>query len=264
MIAAAAMTPTDIGITAGAVLLLVYAARTMVSKEGKAQLGCGFAVAAAVLWSLALGRRIPNFTTQDGLRLAAGALLLLPAFRVLFQHGKASVVSGAIGLVLASVIAGPVVQRYLDEAGILQGPRTTEEQITATDEEIERLQGLRMQLAGDMLARKKRVAERGHADAEALAGDADSMQLMREYAELKTRIADLDTRLATLEAERTKLTDARNDSTRTLTELELDRIRREVVEASDVSDKSVLEIYTERKELLELFEAEVGGKKQNQ
>jgi hypothetical protein len=256
---AAAMTPTDIGITAGAVLLLVYAARTMVSKEGKAQMGCGFAVAAAVLWSLALGRGIPNFTTQDGLRLAAGALLLLPAFRAIFQHGKASVVSGAIGLVLASVIAGPVVQRYLDEAGILQGPRTMEEQITATDEEIERLQGLRMQLAGDMLTRKKRILERGHADAEAMAADPDSMQLMREYAEFKTRIADLDTRLATLTSERAKLAGARDDSNRTLTELELDRIRREVVEASDVSDQSVLEIYTERKELFDLFENEVGG-----
>jgi len=264
VIAAAAMTPTDIGITAGAVLLLVYAARTMVSKEGKAQMGCGFAVVAAVLWSLALGRRIPNFTTQDGLRLAAGALLLLPGFRVLFQHGKASVVSGAIGLVLASVIAGPVVQRYLDEAGILEGPRTTEEQLAATDEEIQRLQELRVQLAGDMLTRKQRVTERGHANAEALAADADSMQLMREYAEFKTRIADLDARLATLEVERGKLAAADADTTKTLTELELDRIRREVVEASDVNAKSALEIFTEQRQLLDLFEQEVSSAKQDQ
>lgn len=259
MIAAAAMSPTDIGITAGAVLLLVYAARTMVSKEGKAQMGCGFAVAAAVLWSLALGRRIPNFTTQDGLRLAAGALLLLPAFRVLFQHGKASVVSGAVGLVLASVIAGPVVQRYLDEAGIVRGPRTTEEQLAATDEDIERLQQLRAQLTGDMLTRKQRVTERGHADAAALAADPESMQLMREYAEFKTRITDLDARLSTLRAERAKLAAAEADSTRTLTEIQLDQIRREVIEASDVNDKSALEIFTEQKELLDLFEKEVSG-----
>jgi len=264
VIAAAAMTPTDIGITAGAVLLLIYAARTMVSKEGKAQMGCGFAVAAAVLWSLALGRGIPNFTTQDGLRLAAGALLLLPGFRVLFQHGKASVVSGAIGLVLASVIAGPVVQRYLDEAGILQGPRTTEEQLTATDEDIERLRELRVQLAGDMLTRKQRVTERGHPSAEALAADADSMQLMREYAEFKTRITDLDARLATLEGERAKLAVAEADSTRSLTELELDRIRREVVEASDVNEKSALEMFTEQKELLDLFEQDVSSTKPGQ
>lgn len=261
---AAAMTPTDIGITAGAVLLLVYAARTMVSKEGKAQMGCGFAVAAAVLWSLALGRRIPNFTTGDGLRLAAGALLLLPAFRAIFRHGKDSVVSGAVGLVMASIIAGPVVQRYLDEAGILQGPKTPEEQISATTEEIERLEGMRKQLAGDMLVRQKRLEERGHANSEALANDPESMALMREWAGFKARIADLDNRLATLNTERQKLELAKADGSRTLDESELDRIRREVVEASDVSDKSVLEIYTEQRDLLELFEKEIAGKKSNE
>jgi hypothetical protein len=262
LIAAAAMTPVDIGITAGAVLLLVYSARAMFSKEGKAQLGCGFAVVAAVLWSFALGRMIPNFTWQDGMRLAAGALLLLPALRVFFQHGKGSVVSGAIGLVLASIIAGPVVQRYLHEAGILEGPRSIDEQLTATDEEIDRLQDLSVQLAGDQATRTKRLAERGHSTAEALAADPESMQLMREYAELDARMTDLRRRLETLRAERAKLSAAQADGTRSLTELELDRIRREVVEASDVSEKSGLELFTEQQQLLELFERDFIGAKQ--
>jgi hypothetical protein len=264
VIAAAVMSPVDIGITAGAVLLLVYAARTLFTKEGKAQMGCGFAVAAAVLWSLALGRGIPNFTTQDGLRLAAGALLLLPALRVLFRHGKASVVSGAVGLVLASVIAGPVVQRYLAEAGILQGPRTTKEQLAATDEEIERLEELAVQLAGDQATRMKRVAERGHTTSEALAADPESMKLMREYAELDARIVDLQARLTTLRAERAKLASAELDGTRSLTELELDKIRREVVEASDVSEKSALELFTEQQQLLDLFERDFISGKSNE
>lgn len=264
MVAAAVMTPTDIGITAGAVLLLVYAARAMVSNQGRAQLGCGFAVAAAVLWSLAIGRRIPNFTTQDGLRLAAGALLLLPAFQAIFRHGKGSVVSAAIGLVLASVIAGPVVQRYLDEAGILHGPRTAEEQLRATDAKIEGLTQLRAELSGDLLTRRKRIAERGHADAAALAADPESMQLMREYAEFKTRIDDLDVRLATLRTEREKLVASQSASGRSLTEVELDRIRREVVEAADVDAKSALELFTEQKELLDLYEREVSSAPKNE
>ena len=255
----ATMTPTDIGVTAGALLLLVYAARTMVSKEGQAQMGCGFAVAAAVLWSLALGRRIPDFTTADGLRLALGALLLLPAFRAIFRHGKDSVVSGAVGLVMASVIAGPVVQRYLDRAGILEAPKTPAQQIVKTEEEIERLEGMRLALAGDMAVRKKRINERGISDKEALLRDPEAMQLLREFDGFRTRLVDLEQRLERLREERSKLAAAEADTNRTLTEIELDRIRREVTAASDLSDKSLLEQFSAQQDLGALFEREILG-----
>ncbi|MEZ6014830.1 MAG: hypothetical protein R3F49_06945 [Planctomycetota bacterium] len=253
------MTPTDIGITAGAVLLLIYAARTMFSKQGQAQLGCSFAVAAAFLWSIALGRRIPDFTYQDGARLGLGALLLLPAFRALFQHGKGSVVSGALGLVMASIIAGPVVQRYLDRAGLLQGPRTVQQQLTATDAEIDRIDALRKQVGAEMETRRMQVAQKGHADAEAFAADADAVELMREYAGFEARMSDLKARLEALRAERNKLAAAIEEGSESMTETELDRIRREVKEAADTGDKSMLERFSEQQQLKDLFKREFPG-----
>jgi len=259
------MTPTDIGISAGALLLLVYAARTMVSKEGRAQMGCGFAVAAAVLWSLALGRGIPNFTTQDGLRLALGALLLLPAFRALFQHGKGSVVSGAVGLVMASIVAGPVVQRYLDQAGILEGPHTAAEQLAATDAEIDRKEVIRVELTGKLLTLKRQLqdldAARTDKSEEAMVVDSTTMDLMQAFSRVQKHLAATDQRLSDLRTERAKLSAVEADSTRSLTEIELEQIRRDVHEASRKEDKSALELYTEQQELLELYRREIRATK---
>ncbi len=49
-----------------------------------------------------------------------------------------------------------------------------------------------------------------------------------------------------------------------MTEIQLDQIRREVIEASDVNAKSALEIFTEQSELLDLFEKEVSGVEQKE
>ena len=104
------MTMFDWGLTAAAVLMLLFAIRAVTSSEGKERLGCGFGLVTALLWIWVLRHHLPDFDVVDAARVAIGILLVLPAARALKQP-KGGVVMAAVALVLAFVIAGPVVAR---------------------------------------------------------------------------------------------------------------------------------------------------------
>ena len=60
-VAALAMSPIDWGLSASAILLVIFAARALVTGEGKAQMGCGFMFVAAAVGTFAIGRQVDGF-----------------------------------------------------------------------------------------------------------------------------------------------------------------------------------------------------------
>ena len=113
-VAALAMSPIDWGLSASAILLVIFAARALVTGEGKAQMGCGFMFVAAAVGTFAIGRQVDGFGLVDGARITVGILLLVPVFRVLFSHKEQRHGGGDLPAA-ASVIAGPVVARIFPE-----------------------------------------------------------------------------------------------------------------------------------------------------
>ena len=139
-VAALAMSPIDWGLSASAILLVIFAARALVTGEGKAQMGCGFMFVAAAVGTFAIGRQVDGFGLVDGARITVGVLLLVPVFRVLFSHKGSSVTTAVISLLAASVIAGPVVARIFPEHVETGASR----EVSPIDEEIE---GVEQELA---------------------------------------------------------------------------------------------------------------------
>ena len=151
-VAALSMSPLDWGLSASAILLVIFAARTLVTGEGKAQMGCGFMFVAAAVGTFAIGRQVDGFGLVDGARVTVGILLLVPVFRVLFSHKGSSVTVAVISLLAASVIAGPVVARIFPSTSrptprSCASTRRSERRTGAREEQVE-LDAIETPMAG--------------------------------------------------------------------------------------------------------------------
>lgn len=268
-VAALSMAPLDWGLSAAAILLVVFAARTLVTGEGKSQMGCGFMFVAAAVGTFAIGRQIDGFGFVDGARITVGILLLVPVFRVLFSHTGSSVTTAVISLLAASVIAGPIVARVFPEHVETDVPY----EITRVDGEIERVAE---QLEETRATRDAIVTSAGEAriafDAfgietvEDLQGNDDALKAWQTYKGLRDSMAELGVEIEALEEQRANLQASRtaleegSDHRGALARA--DEIRKRVEEAAAGRDlKSDAERYADRAELLEFFEKETAGEK---
>ena len=135
------------GLTAAALLLFIYAVRTLflsnkgAGDQGKEKLGCGFALVATALWVYVLKHHLDD--PWRAIRLGLGLLLVLPSVRAIARPRGAPILAAALGLVLAVVIAGPVVRSLWAEHG--PDLRSTEERDLA--ERIEEFEELRAEYA---------------------------------------------------------------------------------------------------------------------
>jgi hypothetical protein len=109
------MTMLDYGLIAAAALMLLFALRALTNKESRDSLGCGFGLITALLWMWVLRRQLDEFPLIDAGRVGVGILLVLPAAKALAQPKGARIVMAGISLILAFVIAGPVVSRLWSE-----------------------------------------------------------------------------------------------------------------------------------------------------
>lgn len=260
----ATMTPVDWGITAAALLMLVYAARTFVSGKGKSQMGAGFAFVAAFVWTLAIGRHIDGFTYWEGFRVAIGVLFLVPVFRVFFTHTGGSIVFAVISLILASLIAGPVVTKYGGQLTSPDTPRveTVQAKIDEVDAAIETKTKTRDAVAGFMAEESAKLAASGLKTAEEVEANPEAFAALQKYARYKDQLNGLFAEIADLESRRAELQKSLDvlksgDDSSKVSQTEAERIRRQV-EADVEREKPLIEKYSERGEMLELFEAEFG------
>lgn len=255
------MTPLDWGISAAAVLMLIFAARTFVSGKGRAQMGLGFALVASVVWTFAIGRQLADFTLVDGLRVAAGIFLLVPVFRVLFTHSSGSVTTAVVSLLLASVIAGPVVAPFIDgvDSGVAPEIERLTREIDATEEEIANLEATRDRVMAFAATERSKIDEFGEKSVDEIQKDADAMAVVEKYAAYKTKLEEIMGDIKTLEAQREDLEstlaalqsgdDVRDSLARA------EEIREEVeADAQRRDDRPAVEGYIKGAKALEIYE----------
>lgn len=264
-VAALAMSPIDWGLSASAILLVIFAARTLVTGEGKAQMGCGFMFVAATVGTFAIGRQVDGFGLVDGARITIGILLLVPVFRVLFSHKGSSVTVAVISLLAASVIAGPVVARIFPEhveTGASREVPPIDEEIQGVEQELARKRAELDAIETPMAEARAALDALGIETLDELARSEEALERLQTYKDLlddwkglRVDIEALEKQLADLKAYEAALAEgaegrgalARPGS-----------LRREAgAGASARGASSDAEGYADRAELLEFFQQEI-------
>ncbi len=259
-----AMAPIDWGISIAAIVMLIFAARTFVSGKGRSQMGASFAFVAATVWTLALGRHVDGFSWVDGFRIGIGVLLLVPVFRVLFSHTGGSATGAVVSILLASVIAGPVLGRYFDEVTTERSPELERMKldVKALDTQLEELTSTRDTVANFAATERAKLDEFGLSTADEIEGNPAAMATLEKYAKYKTelnrltqQIADVRDDKVNMEATVAAIEQGGRASGAGMSEAERFRAK---VERDAERTKSIQEKYTERSEMRDLFEKEFG------
>ena len=258
------MAPIDWGISIAALLMLLFSARMLVSGKGKSQMGLSFAVLAAVIWTFAIGRHIEGFSTVDGFRVAAGALLMVPVLRALFSQTGASISGAVVSVLLAAWAAGPVIARYspnVVEAELPVLDRLTNK-LTAVDSELAKLSATSETVSSYAAAERGKLADLGVSTEAEVDANPEAMTALKRWAGYKGELHQLSSQIKALRARRTELTTALSALERAGGNedaiLEADRIRELVETEAGREDRSIIEEYTQRGKMLELFEKEFG------
>lgn len=251
--------PIDIGLIAAAVLLLVFAARTFLSGKGQAQMGMGFMLVAAVVWTFAIGRQVADFSAADGFRIAFGVVLLIPAFRVLFGS-KSGATTAVVSLILSSVIAGPVITKAFPDREM-----KVRKQLEATASDLDAERELFDTLIS-LKAKQREVVEGfGISSTDELRGNAEAFTEAKRFSELdakvrasQARIAELELNIVSLESSLASLQD---DSLADSAKQRIDETLREIDAAAERRDgKSALDAYADDARALEVFEDQFAEK----
>ncbi len=258
------MAPIDWGISIAALLMLLFSARSLVSGKGKSQMGLSFAVLAAVIWTFAIGRHIEGFSTVDGFRVAAGALLMVPVLRALFSQTGASITGAVVAVLLAAWAAGPVIARYspnVVEAELPAGERLTNK-LEEVDAELAKLGATSETVASYAAAERGKLLDMKAASAADVDANPEAMTALKRFAGYTGELEQLSMQIKALRAQRTELTTALSALERAGGNedaiLEADRIRELVESEAGRQDLSVVEDYTQRGKMLELLEKEFG------
>lgn len=266
---ALSMAPLDWGLCGAAILLAVFAARTFVTGEGKAQMGLGFMLVSAVVGTFAIGRQIEGFNAADGARLSIGVLLLVPVFRVLFTHTGSSVTTAVVSLLLSSVIAGPVVARAFPEHVETDVPYEITKVQTELDrvtQQIDETRATRDSIVSSAASARAAFDAMGIGSAAELEKSEAGLEAWTKYKGLRESMDDLQVEIDALVRQRDNLeaslaaledgADHRGALSRA------DAIRKEVEESIATRDlKSDAERYVDRSELIEFFETEIATTK---
>lgn len=254
------------GLTAAALLLFVFAVRTVFvsSKAGgddkQQKLGCGFAVAAALLWIYVLNHYLAS--PMSAIRIGVGALLILPAVQAIAQPKGARVLRAALGLILAVFIAGPPLQGVWARFGP-DGRSSEQRALAGKLEELEELQTTLLEraaaldeLSADVRAEIKRTGkgwDEIQADPELL----QRLEVLRQIEQERTRVAtNLEKVEQRLPEVRAALARAEESDSVPEADTELDQLLRSMEDAPPLDELSIVEQHARQKELQDLFEKE--------
>lgn len=258
------MAPIDWGISIAALLMLLFSARMLVSGKGKSQMGLSFAVLAAVIWTFAIGRHIDGFSTVDGFRVAAGALLMVPVLRALFSQTGASITGAVVAVLLAAWAAGPVIARY--SPNVVEAELPAQERLTnklaEVDAELAKLGATSETVSSYAAAERGKLADMNVSSEADVDANPEAMTALKRWAGYKGELSQLSMQMKGLRAQRTELTTALSALERAGGNedaiLEADRIRELVEAEAGREDLSIVEDYTQRGKMLELLEKEFG------
>lgn len=258
---ALSMSPIDWGLSGASILLLIFAARTFVTGEGKSQIGFGFMLVAAVVWTFAIGRQIDDFSTGDMVRVAIGVLLLVPVLRVLFTHTSGSVTSAVVSLILASVIAGPVLTRAFPEHVKVDARTELAGKLSQVEVDLQTATKTRDSVFAFAAKEREALDAMNLGSREEIEANPKALESLQRYMRYKEQVDSLGREEKALKLEKESLQNSLAALERGADHQEaMDRaaeIRTEVeAEAARRLEKSDLERYTDRAKMLDLFEEE--------
>lgn len=255
-------------LTAAALLTFLYAVRVVFlsgkdSGHQREKLGCAFGLVAAGLWAYVLGDYLGSF--WPGVRVGLGLLLVLPAVQALAKPKGGPILRGVVGLILAILIAGPVVQdlwgRY--------GPDGRPSHVVALENKIsemrdllglleERERGL-SEMRSDLRAE---IAGLG-ASWEELQGKDEAMQRLEvlrkveeQLSKLRPGLVKLRDRIPLLEAQLAEVERTSEEPPEPEGDPVIDALMKELEAAPELKDLSIVEQYAREKELQALYEEE--------
>ena len=255
---------------ATAALLFVFAIRftfrgnRSASGNTKRSLGCGFGLVATVVWTLALSELIGDLWVAA--RLAVAVMLLLPVVEAIARPEGARTMRAAVALVLAALLAGPVIGGAWDELRRPESESTWEDleqriaeqerSLTRVEEHSEQLREEREELVDD-------IRDAGHANFDEAVGDTATLHLLEELADLDRL---LEQNAARAEQLRSGIPEAQSMLRRLRRRLDAqetvgDAATREEVESmlaemerEPVAGPATVETLVERERLRDLFE----------
>ncbi len=254
---------------AAGVFLVAYAviliSRQKQGKGGGKGLGVGFALVAALVWGMALGRLLEDFWT--GMRLGAFAGLVLPAIGVLLQPERRGVVPALVLLILGVVMGAPVLSRLGDRilpseaesktARIEQVLNDLEERIEQGEAELKRLQKDREETV-------QALRSFGYDRFENVETDSAAFLRLKELMEIKRLQKALRGRLETFRKKRQQLSvalrrarrlaDAESAAGDDLLEIDVESIVQEIKTTARRSQAKTVEEHMERDALRDLFD----------
>ena len=259
------MAPIDWGISIAALLLLLFSARMLVSGKGKSQMGLSFAVLAAVIWTFAIGRHIEGFSTVDGLRVAAGALLMVPVLRALFSQTGASITSAVIAVLLAAWAAGPVIARY--SPNVIEAELPAQERLAAklaeVNAELTKL-GSVSEITSSLAATERgKLADMNVSSASDVDASPEAMTALKRWSGYKGKLNQLSMQIKALRAQRDEITTVISALERAGGNedaiVQADQIRELVETEAGREDLSIVEDFSRREKMLELLAKEFGA-----
>ena len=252
----------DLALYAASALLLLYALRVLTQKKdpdrpgASAQLGCGYFFLACLLGGLASRDLVGGWF--NAARVAAGIFLIAPAVGALTRPHVSRLLLGVIGIVLAILIAGPVLQSTWSdiEEGRETGPRIELEEALGQLEETRAETSTEVEKSSSRALELKALIENtGHASFQELSADPEAMAWLEELELMQARIQLGEGQLAELEAkiEEARVLLAQLDSEQTDTS-----DAGSTIEIPQVTPMTPVEEYARQKELEVLYEEQFG------
>ena len=255
------------GLTGAALLLFLYAVRLLflssrgTSNEAQQKLGCGFALAAALLWTYVIDHYFGR--PWGAIRIGLGLLLVLPAVQALAKPERARILSAAIAVILAAVVAGPPLQEMWEKYGLdTRDPEVTEladriAELEALQQELEQRRDSLQKLRGEVKA-EIQAARASWSEIESDQALLERLEVLRRIDEEKART---DAGLAQIQARLPDLREAfaasaDGGSLEPSGGSELDPLLKELEDAPSLEELSIVEQELRKQELRVLYERE--------
>jgi len=228
-------------------------------EKGKNTLGCGFVIAAGLVWSIALTQYVGS--SSAGVRLGFGAALVLPALATLFKGGK-RIVPAAISFVLAILIASSAIpslkerirpsEARTEAIDIAKQVETIRLQIEKREAQLNSLRAAESRLKGELKALSV-------SDFDAAMANPEAKRIIEELAEVKRLRSGAEPKLQREQAALKKLESELRRAKRRAEadalgdDIDTDALT-EILDEEDITSPSTVEDYAEREAMRALFE----------
>ena len=172
---------------------MIFSRRAGEGGHRRETLGCGFTLLAALVWGVALGRYLGNWSA--GMRLGIACALVLPALATLVQPRRGRVLASAVLLTFAVILGASAVPvlwvrvRPPRPAAAVQEAKSARKQlqqiIEDNEQKIADTQQHLATLADDRARLRRDVRALGYSNFDTISSNPGGLSLLQELAEVE-------------------------------------------------------------------------------